>query len=154
MDIEQAKAELREHYGRMRDAIMGAIAGLSEAQMSEPSLDGWSVKDHLAHLAAWDEVRSLEIARISDGLGPAWPAWMGGENVEVFNDLTVRMRREWSVEETVASVHWALGRVLASIAAAGERAFDESLYGESGLRSSHAVEHAGLIRRWRTSAGV
>jgi hypothetical protein len=39
-----------------RDALLAAIHGLSDAQMTEPSLDGWSVKDHLAHLALWDDV--------------------------------------------------------------------------------------------------
>jgi hypothetical protein len=31
--------------------LLAAITGLSGEEMTEPSLDGWSVKDHLAHLA-------------------------------------------------------------------------------------------------------
>ena len=35
------------------DALQQAISPLSEEQMTEPGVGGWSVKDELAHLAAW-----------------------------------------------------------------------------------------------------
>ena len=31
------------------------------------SLDGWSVTDHLLHLAWWDDIRAVEVERISAG---------------------------------------------------------------------------------------
>jgi uncharacterized damage-inducible protein DinB len=153
MDIQQAKADLREHYARVRAELLAAIEGLSEAQLTEESLDGWSVRDHLVHVAVWDEVRSLEIARISDGLVHAWSASMTPAEVDEFNDLTVRLRKRWSGQETVAQLQWARHRVLEAIEAATERAFDESLYGESGLRSEHDLEHAEHIRAWRQRKG-
>ena len=39
-----------EHYREVRAPLLAALEGLSAEQMLEPSLDGWSIKDHLAHL--------------------------------------------------------------------------------------------------------
>ena len=56
-----------QHYGAMRAELLGAVDGLGDEVMVEPSLDGWSIKDHLLHLALWDEIRVQEIDRISAG---------------------------------------------------------------------------------------
>lgn len=53
--IEDRDALLK-HYEQMREELLSAIHGLSDGLMTEPSLDGWSVKDHLAHLALWDDI--------------------------------------------------------------------------------------------------
>jgi hypothetical protein len=152
MDIEQRKAELLEHYTRVRADLMAAIEGLSEAQMTEPTLEGWSVQDHLAHLAAWDEVRSLEIARISAGGTRAWPL-LPDDQIETFNQLTVGARRAWTLPEALVELAWTRQHVLDVIAVAAEPAFDESRYGESGLESTHDLGHAAQIREWRVSKG-
>ena len=63
---------LLAHFHQMRAALLAAIEGLNDAQMVEPSLDGWSVKDHLAHLALWDDLRASEVERISAGHQTSW----------------------------------------------------------------------------------
>jgi uncharacterized damage-inducible protein DinB len=143
---------LLEHYRQTREALLAAIAGLSDALMTEPSLDGWSVKDHLAHLALWDDVRASEVLRISAGHDSAWR--MAGEQDEAYNALAYALRRDLSLEQ----VRWELAasrqRLLDAIASATERGLDPSLYGEAGLRSGHEAEHAGWITRWRTERGI
>ncbi len=52
-----SKAELLERMASARRAVEAAIAGKDEAALTRPSADGWSAKDHLAHLTAWE--RSL-----------------------------------------------------------------------------------------------
>ncbi len=52
------KEGLLRHYRQTREDLLSAIEGLSDALLTEPSLDGWSVKDHLAHIAAWDDIRA------------------------------------------------------------------------------------------------
>ena len=47
------KAELMERIDRARAALEDAIGGASTERLTAPGDDGWSVKDHLAHLAAW-----------------------------------------------------------------------------------------------------
>ncbi len=52
----QEKAELLERIERARASLDEVIDGLSDGQLSAPGPDGaWSVKDHLAHLAAWEQ---------------------------------------------------------------------------------------------------
>jgi uncharacterized protein (TIGR03083 family) len=46
--------ELMLRIQREWTALQRAIDGLSEAQMSVPDAGGWSIKDNLAHLTAWE----------------------------------------------------------------------------------------------------
>jgi hypothetical protein len=50
---------LLQHYREMRKELLTAIHGLSDELMTERSLDAWSVKDHLAHLALKSLGRTL-----------------------------------------------------------------------------------------------
>ncbi|MDA0366303.1 MAG: DinB family protein [Chloroflexi bacterium] len=65
--MAEQRADLLAHYDQMREQLLSAINGLSDAALSEPSLDGWSVKHHLAHIALWDDLRASEVVRISAG---------------------------------------------------------------------------------------
>ena len=49
------KAELVEQIQRSWAALEQTLAGLGEAQMTMIGPDGWSIKDHLAHVATWEE---------------------------------------------------------------------------------------------------
>jgi uncharacterized damage-inducible protein DinB len=150
--MAEDREALLEHYRQTRLALLAAIEGLSDAQMTEPSLDGWSVKDHLAHLAQWDDIRASEVVRISAGQDSAWR--MTGEQDAAYNDLQYALRLPLSLNQ----VRWELAnsrqRLLEVIAAATPRGLDASLYGEAGLRSGHEAVHAGWIRRWREERGI
>ena len=143
---------LLRHYRQMREELLSAIDGLSDEVLTEPSLDGWSVKDHLAHLALWDDVRAGEVARISAGHDSAWR--MTDEQGEAYNALGYALRRDLSLEQ----VRWELAasqqRLLDAIASATPRGLDGSRYGEAGLRSTHEAEHTGWIKRWRAERGI
>jgi hypothetical protein len=144
--------ELLSHYRSTREDFLRAIDGLSDGQMSDESLDGWSVKDHLLHIALWDEIRAAEVRRISAGYESAWR--MADDQVDPYIELAYQLRRGL----TGAQAMWELGQtreaLLEAIAAAAPRALEPSNYGEAGLRSSHEVEHAGWIRRWRSEKGI
>ena len=146
---------LLQHYRQMRETLLAAIEGLSDEQLSEPSLDGWSVKDHLAHIALWDDLRSSEVARISAGHDSAWrPQSRHDDAFDDFNDLAYELRRDMSVAQARWELETSQQRLLAAISAASPRALDASLYGEAGLRTTHEAEHAGWIRRWREERGI
>lgn len=150
--MAEEKEALLQHYRQMRQDLLAAIDGLSDDRMVDPSLDGWSVKDHLAHLALWDDIRAAEVARISAGHASAWR--MTGDQDADFNALGYALRRDLSLDQ----VRWELTtthqRLLDAIGAATAPALDPSRYGEAGLRSSHAAQHAGWIRRWRGERGL
>ena len=50
------QAELMARIDREWAALERAITPLSEAQMTAPGAGGWSVKDLLAHISAWERV--------------------------------------------------------------------------------------------------
>ena len=150
--MTENREALLDHYRRTREGLLESLDGLSDEQMTEPSLDGWSLKDHLAHIALWDEIRAAEVARISAGHASTWR--MSGEQDELYNTMGYELRSGLSL----AQVRWELATsrqaLLDAIAAADERALDGSLYGEAGLVSTHEVQHAGWIKRWRGERGL
>lgn len=150
--MTEDREALLQHYRQMREELLAAIDGLSDDWLTEPSLDGWSIKDHLAHLALWDDIRASEVARISAGHDSAWR--MTGDQDDAFNALAYNLRVALSLDQ----VRWELAtsrqRLLDAISSATARGLNASLYGKAGLRSSHEAQHAGWIRRWRGERGV
>ncbi len=150
---QEKREELYAHYRTTRVAFEAAIEGLTEAQMIDPSIDGWSVKDHLAHLTIWDELRCREIERISGGGHYAW-APFDDDQLEAFNSSTVPARRAMPFEQVVAEFHASRQRVFDAIAQATEHGLDESNYGEAALKTSHDLKHAEYILNWRARLGI
>jgi uncharacterized damage-inducible protein DinB len=150
--MAEDREALLSHYRTMREQLLSAIDNLSDELMTEPSLDGWSVKDHLAHLAAWDEIRASEVARISAGHDSAWR--MTGDQDAAFNALATDLRRALSLDQVRWELETSRQRLLDAISAATTRGLDPSLYGEAGLRSMHETRHTGWIRRWRAQKGI
>ncbi len=53
--MPQQRADLLEHIRSSRARLDQTVGQLSEQQLATPGPDGgWAVKDHLAHLAAWE----------------------------------------------------------------------------------------------------
>src|SRR6266567_8704121 len=88
---------LLQHYLDMRAELLAAIDGLSDELMAEPSIDGWSVKDHLAHLAIWDDIRASEVERISAGHDSAWR--MTDDQDGAYNALGYSLRFPLSLDQ-------------------------------------------------------
>lgn len=149
--IEDRDALLR-HYRESREALLAAIHGLTDAQLTEPSLDGWSVKDHLAHVALWDEVRASEVTRVSAGHDSAWR--MTEEQAEAYNAVGYALRRDLSLGQVRWELATSQARLVDAIAAATPRGLDPSRYGDAALRSDHEAEHTGWIKRWRGERGL
>jgi uncharacterized damage-inducible protein DinB len=49
-------ADLRTRIDTSRAALERDVAALTEQRLAVVGADGWSVKDHLAHIAAWERV--------------------------------------------------------------------------------------------------
>lgn len=143
---------LLQHYQQMREELLAALHGLSEELLTEPSLDGWSVKDHLTHIALWDDIRAGEVLRISAGYDSAWR--MAHDQDAVYNELGHDLRQALSLDQARWELASSGQRLLDAISAATPRGLDPSLYGEAGLRSTHEAQHTGWIRRWRGERGL
>jgi hypothetical protein len=138
-----------------RSQVMDAIRGMTEDQVSESGADGWSVKDHLAHLTVWDEFRFFEISRIARGGRPGLTD-VSDEAVDHLNDITSTPRRALALSQILEDLEFARALVLDAISHAPEEALDENRYGEAGLLGSagHDEEHADAIRRIREEVGI
>ena len=150
--MSEDRDELLQHYRQMREQMAAAIAGLSDEQMTETSIDGWSVKDHLAHIAVWDDIRASEVARISAGHESAWR--MTEEQDAGYNELATALRRDMPLDQARWELETSRERLLDAISSATPRGLDGSLYGEAGLRSTHESQHAGWIKQWREREGI
>ena len=141
---------LLQHYHQRREDLLAAIDGLSDAQLSEPSLNGWSVKDHLAHLAVWDDIRALEVMRISAGYESAWPLSLDSD---AYNALLHPLMAPLSPDQVKWEVARSRQALLDAIASATPRGLDAPHYREAALRSTHEAQHTGWIKRWRGERG-
>jgi hypothetical protein len=56
LPLPRSKAELMERIPPARGALESVLSGLSEVQLVAPGSEGWSIKDHLAHLATWERM--------------------------------------------------------------------------------------------------
>src|SRR5689334_11556111 len=145
--MSEDKEDLLRRYRESRDTLLEAIEGLSDEEMSDPSIDGWAVKDHLAHLALWDDLRASEVERISAGFESAWK--MTEAQDDAYNAGGYEMRRSMSAAQARWELESSRRRLLDAIAKAKPRALDPSNYGEAGLHSGHEEQHAEWLKRWR-----
>jgi len=150
--MAENKEELLKQYRRTRDELMAVIDGLTDEQMSDPSLDGWSVKDHLSHIALWDDLRAVDVERISAGHESAWK--FSGVQDDEYNEVGHTLRLGLSASQAKWELERSRKRLLDAISEATPRGLDASLYGSAGLVSSHEVEHTGWIKRWRAEKGI
>ena len=144
-----ARDELLQHYRTMHEAFLRAIYGLSDAELSEQTIDGWSVANHMAHLALWDDIRAEEVERISAGFESAWR--MSGPQSEQFNPILAEIRNGLGVAQARWELERSHQRLVAALERASQRGLEPEHYGEAGLLSRHKEQHAGWIRQWRDS---
>src|SRR3954469_15818377 len=110
MDVETERQAVLAAFAASEAALLAAIDGLSETQLSERSIDGWSVKNHLAHLAQWHELRWLDLTRLAAGYESAVNSTP--EQDEAFNTMTVEWRVGLSWEQTLWEWQTSRRRVL------------------------------------------
>jgi hypothetical protein len=149
---DEMRNGLIERFETSRAELKAAIEGLTTAQMVERSIDGWSLKDHLLHLANWDDVRASEVERISAGFDSA--CRMSHQQDADFDAMSYDLRKDLSLEQAMWELEHSRARLLTAIRQATDRGLDPSLYGEAGLVNGHESEHAGWIQAWRQRLGI
>ena len=126
--------------------FMDSVEGIPESLMIEENVSGdWSVKDVLAHVAAWDRETTRVVLQIVRGDEPQWPI-----HVQRFNDLNYEADQNLIVLE-------ARNRALSA-----HKALVEMLDGKSEVRADwirsttyeHYPKHTEEILRWRRAQGI
>jgi hypothetical protein len=159
--MERPKAQLIESIERSWASLDRLTGELTDAQLAVPGADGWSVKDHLAHLAAWN----LSLVALLEGRDrDAQLGLTGGPtDVDSVNDLLHRRYAGLMVDEVrglqVGSRQMVLGAMAQLSDADLSRPYnyfqpndpgpdrDQPVLGWiTGNTDEHADEHAGYIR--------
>jgi len=136
-----------------RDRVSGAVAGLSEEQMSRAAIDGWSVKDHLTHLTLWHELRFFELSRIGRGGRASFPVINGA--VDQINDQFAANRRSLPLAQVLADLDFTREIVRQALATCPEDRLDPRLFEELGPNGAgHDTAHAEMITVWRKREGI
>lgn len=121
-DLPTTKAELVERIRRERALLERAIGRLDEARMTAPVENGWTIKDILAHLTAWEQI----MREFHMGGGPFEQATgldsvaYERDDVERINDALYRRDKDKPLAEVLAAFRQSYERTMAAIAAIDE----------------------------------
>jgi len=146
----QNKAELLQRIRAARAELEKTLTGLDDAALSAPGPEGWAVKDHLAHLAAWGrKVLSNMDGRTGPGvLGVPAEVYKSGDWVAI-NEIVRAPDKDKTAAEIVAEYRRVHAVLLARIEALPERELfgsDDRLLGNiSGNTYGHDEEHRPWI---------
>ncbi len=163
MDASQpdprSAAELIDRVQVEWAALEYVAAGLSLEQLVTPGPQGWSVKDHLVHIAEWEAATGAVLARRPQHEGFGLPADLPTD-IDALNDVLYQRSRDVPIDEVQAKgrrVHAeiiaALGRltdadIRSTIAEYGANPTDDRplLRKIAGDTYVHYAEHAGWIK--------
>jgi hypothetical protein len=115
------KADLIERINRAWSTLEGAIAGLGEEALTTPGNDGWSVKDHLAHIEGWERylLALLERRSPSSAIGIDL-ATLRSTADDPLNELIIEPTKEHPLSQVLADLRRTHERLLAAVAALPE----------------------------------
>ena len=86
MNKQSIKSELLAEIDQEWVSIERICAGLSEADMIAPGVEGeWSVKDILCHISAWEKYLLDRLGMVMTGQPPNYPSMKSWEDVHRFN---------------------------------------------------------------------
>jgi hypothetical protein len=152
-------AEIEAWLAIERGALLAQLAGLDERILCEqPVMEGWTIKDLLAHVAYWDAYFADSVALALAGRASE----VSDVNLDERNAQVSAERRNWSLAETLAECERARAGFLAVFGQAPVDLLDVEQpfgWGEASLRRCalwrgyHDRTHAAHIAAWRLRQG-
>ena len=148
-------SEQRQRLLRRLDAAWTALgdsyAGLPEASLVEPGVvEGWSVKDILAHVTTWEQEALTHLPVIIAGGTPPRYAAQGG--IDAFNARATEAGRRRSLAEVLRRHDQTHARLVDFVRGQPEGVFEGQTRARRRLRLDtygHYPEHTAAIRAWR-----
>lgn len=146
-----------------REKLLDSFAGLSDEEMVMPGVAGdWSIRDILAHLAAWDRATTEAFRAMLEGEHPDFIE-LDEEGIEIFNQEQHSASLGGSVAEAVSSLISAREELVELLRgvdnaklfapAPGDEHADLSIAACIGVTADHDEEHAEMIETWRALRG-
>lgn len=167
--VPQRKSELIARIQEGRAALDALIGALSPEQAVAPGPNGgWSVKDHLAHLAAWQCVAYLRVighSRYEHEVFGMNPTRYAASSAEGLNAAIYESCKERTLAEVRASFEQAYQQVLGALTQLGSEDLQRQVdptqpqlgtlaANVAGNTYAHFEEHASSIRASLHAIGV
>ncbi|HYF63926.1 MAG TPA: maleylpyruvate isomerase N-terminal domain-containing protein, partial [Herpetosiphonaceae bacterium] len=111
-------ANLLGRIGRGWDDLQGYIGTLSREQLTGPADDaGWTVKDHLIHMAVWEDGIAALLGGSSrlEAMGVDQASWEQG--ADAANEVIYARYRDMPLDDVLSHCQQAHGRLLERIKA-------------------------------------
>lgn len=156
------RRELIERFRADMQRLLRAVNSLSEAQRTKPIYNDWTVKEILAHVAAWDRELVRGLDELLAGRRPAFPGYREAE----FNARVVETSRSAALPDVLAEAHSAHEALVGRIEALTDEAWEQptpyrwgnrapmtvgSLFDYTYQGETHYGGHAREIEEWARS---
>lgn len=146
-----------------RERLTTSYEGLSPEDMLAPGVCGdWSVRDILAHLAAWDRETTRTYNLMLAGERPHFLD-LSDEEIQEFNEQNHQATKNMTLEEVLAELEASREEMLDTLRetgneqlfapAPGDEHADLSIAACINVSISHDEEHAEMIENWRDEQG-
>jgi hypothetical protein len=147
----EREALVKDLEGEYENLYAVLVMGLGDAEKVRPLLDGWSVKDVLAHTAAWLREGASALERLARGEDSP-PGAALDPDVDAANARFVEKWREALVSEVETELHLAKEAFVSAMRSLPDEAFavGETARGivfEEGI--DHFKEHAQQVFEWK-----
>ncbi|MBN1965344.1 MAG: ClbS/DfsB family four-helix bundle protein, partial [Anaerolineae bacterium] len=122
MDAQFDKLKLLDLIRAEHDFLMRTIAPLSDAELTQPGvMEGWSVKDILAHITVWEQrmLGWLAAETRGEAVQRPEPGWTW-EQIDALNARDYEADKARSLPDVLATFHRSYAEVLATVAALSE----------------------------------
>jgi hypothetical protein len=123
-------------------ALEYIVAGLSLPQLTTPGPQGWSVKDHLVHIAEWEAATGAVLARRPQHEGFRLAPPLPGD-IDALNDVLFQRSRDLPIDEVQARGR----RVHAEIIAALGRLSDADLQSTIAVYGGDPTDNRSLLSK-------
>jgi len=139
-----------------RAGLMWQLIGLDEKKLTnEPIVKDWTVKDVLAHIAAWDrwEDKTMQCMLAGDV-----PDLSAAQDVDAFNATIVAEWRDRTLNEVLAELQAARADWVSWLSSLPEKELFQRRFVQGGdwsfpgcleVQRRHDAEHAAQIATWR-----
>jgi hypothetical protein len=151
-DAAALRAAMLDRLERSWADLASARAGLDEGQLTAAGPDGWSVKDHLAHLAHW-ELYLLAVLEGRDGRAELGLAEGERGEEQAINAGLQRRDADLPLADVQTLLEDAHTRVTASLQALDGTVLTSQRQRIEGNTSGHYEEHAAWIRSLARTSG-
>jgi len=160
MSIPPTKTELLAAIRESRAELEELVAALSLQEMEDPGVQGeWSVKDMLAHIAAWERLAEDRIRAAQSGSEPNFPPIKDEDAVDAFNAEVYARYNDDPLDAVLTEFHEAHADLMAQIEALDEETLQQKLPFEwagnltyqvliSANTHWHYPEHSEALAAW------